>query len=73
MGVQVDETDDGATIHGGSTLGSGTIESHGDHRIAMSLAVAGLVADGETIVEDSETIAISYPGFERTLAALIDR
>ncbi|HHX94216.1 MAG TPA: 3-phosphoshikimate 1-carboxyvinyltransferase, partial [Clostridia bacterium] len=41
--------------------------SHGDHRIAMSLAIAGLVAEGETIIQDSGIIEISFPGFREKL------
>ncbi|MDI6816740.1 MAG: 3-phosphoshikimate 1-carboxyvinyltransferase [Actinomycetota bacterium] len=73
MGADIEELEDGMIISGPTPLKGARVNSHGDHRIAMSLAVAGLVADGETNVEDSEAIAISYPEFERTLAALIDR
>jgi 3-phosphoshikimate 1-carboxyvinyltransferase len=62
--VQVDETDDGATIHGGSTLGSGTIESHGDHRIAMAFAIAGQLSSGEVRVNDIANVATSFPDFD---------
>ena len=64
LGVQVDETDDGATIHGGSTLGSGTIESHGDHRIAMAFAIAGQLSSGEVRVNDIANVATSFPDFD---------
>ena len=47
-----------------------SVESGGDHRMAMALCVAGLVAEGETIVEDTECIRTSYPGFVETLNAL---
>jgi 3-phosphoshikimate 1-carboxyvinyltransferase len=43
------------------------MESFGDHRIAMAFAIAGLFADGETIIKDVECVATSYPGFEDTL------
>jgi 3-phosphoshikimate 1-carboxyvinyltransferase len=62
LGAVVDETPDGATIHGGSLHG-GTIESHGDHRIAMSFAVAGLVASGSVRINDCANVATSFPGF----------
>jgi 3-phosphoshikimate 1-carboxyvinyltransferase len=45
-------------------------QSHGDHRIAMALAVAGLVADGETVVEDVQCIDTSFPGFADVLRQL---
>ncbi len=68
LGVQVDETEDGATIHGGAVLGSGTIESHGDHRIAMAFAIAGQLTDGEVRINDVANVATSFPGFD-SLAA----
>jgi 3-phosphoshikimate 1-carboxyvinyltransferase len=71
MGADIEELEDGMIINGPTKLRGARVNSHGDHRIAMSLAVAGLVAEGETTVEDSEAIAISYPEFERTLAALV--
>ena len=64
LGVQVDETEDGATIHGGAALGSGTIESHGDHRIAMAFAIAGQLSTGEVRVNDIANVATSFPDFE---------
>ena len=64
LGVQVDETEDGATIHGGAVLGSGTIESHGDHRIAMAFAIAGQLTDGEVRIKDVANVATSFPGFD---------
>jgi len=63
LGIVVDETPDGATIHGG-TLGAGTIESHGDHRIAMAFAIAGQLAQGEVRIEDVANVATSFPGFD---------
>ncbi len=64
LGVQVDETEDGATIHGGATLGSGTIESHGDHRIAMAFAIAGQLSEGDVRINDIANVATSFPGFD---------
>ncbi|KTF36832.1 3-phosphoshikimate 1-carboxyvinyltransferase, partial [Xanthomonas vesicatoria] len=66
LGVQVDETPDGATIHGG-TIGGGVIESHGDHRIAMAFAIAGQCSTGTVQVNDIANVATSFPGFD-TLA-----
>ncbi len=71
MGVTVDEFKDGMTIHGGSKLKGATISSFGDHRIAMSFAIAGLFADGETVIEDTACIGTSYPGFEEALKLVI--
>ena len=49
-----------------------TVNSYGDHRIAMSMAVAGLCAEGETTVEGAEAAGVSYPGFWDTLASISD-
>jgi len=66
MGVDVREEPDGMRIHGGSLAGA-TVDSRGDHRIAMAFAVAGRAATGETVVEDAENVATSFPEFEATL------
>jgi 3-phosphoshikimate 1-carboxyvinyltransferase len=50
-------------------LQGAVVDSHGDHRLVMALAVAGLIAEGETVVQQAEAIADSFPGFETTLAA----
>jgi 3-phosphoshikimate 1-carboxyvinyltransferase len=62
LGVSIEETPDGAIIHGGR-VGAGAVESHLDHRIAMSFAVAGLVASGPVRVNDCRHVATSFPGF----------
>ena len=67
MGVQVSELQDGLEIHGPAPLHGARVPSFGDHRIAMAFAVAGLFADGETVVQDAECIRESYPGFEAVL------
>lgn len=67
MGVQVIELNDGLEIHGPAPLRGARLSSFGDHRIAMAFAVAGLFADGETIIQDSECVRESYPGFEKAL------
>src|SRR5690606_24076427 len=62
LGIRIDETPDGATIHGGSLQGStSVIASHGDHRIAMAFAVAAQVADGEVLIGDVANVATSFP------------
>lgn len=63
LGIQVDDVADGATIHGGR-IGAGTIDAHGDHRIAMAFAIAGQLASGEVRVEDVANVATSFPGFD---------
>ena len=67
MGAEIEELPDGMRIKGGSTFKGAVCDSHGDHRIAMSLAVAGLMAKGGTIIRDAECIDVSFPGFERLL------
>jgi 3-phosphoshikimate 1-carboxyvinyltransferase len=71
LGVQVETRPDGLVVHGGSPQGA-TLKSHGDHRIAMGAAVAGLGAEGETTVRGWPAVAISYPGFAADLAALLE-
>ncbi len=62
LGVSIDETPDGAVIEGGR-IGGGTVHSHGDHRIAMSFAVAAQIAGDEVRIEDVANVATSFPGF----------
>ncbi len=68
MGVTVIEYEDGMEIIGGAKLTGATITTYHDHRIAMAFAIAGMFAEGETIIEGSECINTSYPGFELDLA-----
>ena len=63
MGAKVEELEDGLVIEGGSKLSGAPIDSRGDHRIAMSFAVAGLAAKGETVIQDASCADISFPGF----------
>ena len=67
MGADVLATEDGMIIHGGKTLHGAKITTKSDHRIAMSFAIAGLNALGETTFDDGECVAISYPEFYTTL------
>ena len=70
MGAQIQETPDGFIVDGPTPLNGATVDSHGDHRLAMALAVAGLIADGETTIYNAHVTADSFPGFESTLRAL---
>lgn len=70
MGADVEEFDDGMRIVGGRPLNGVEIESHGDHRIAMAFAIAGLFAKGSTRINDTACIDTSYPGFESRLARI---
>ncbi|MCM2357521.1 MAG: 3-phosphoshikimate 1-carboxyvinyltransferase [Geobacteraceae bacterium] len=72
-GVAVVETEDGMEIEGGERLLGGSFESFGDHRIAMSMLVAGLAAEGEVAVSDVECIATSFPNFTELLARVAAR
>jgi 3-phosphoshikimate 1-carboxyvinyltransferase len=63
LGIRVAQTPDGAVIEGGALRGGGPIESRGDHRVAMSFAVAGLVASDAVTIVDSANVATSFPGF----------
>ena len=63
MGAVVEERPDGVSIHGPAALHGATVESHGDHRVAMALAVAALAASGPTTIEDADCVAVSYPNF----------
>ena len=63
LGIAVEETPDGATIHGGRLRG-GTVHAHGDHRIAMAFAVAAQCAEGEVRIDDVANVATSFPGFD---------
>ena len=67
MGCDITGTEDGMIIRGGKPLHGAVLDSHLDHRIAMSFAVAGLVADGETEITNADCVNISYPGFYRDL------
>ncbi|MEZ4768469.1 MAG: 3-phosphoshikimate 1-carboxyvinyltransferase [Caldilineales bacterium] len=70
LGAQIEERPDGFVVEGPTRLRSAPVNSHGDHRLAMALVVAGLAADGPVLVEDTGCIADSFPGFERMLASL---
>jgi 3-phosphoshikimate 1-carboxyvinyltransferase len=63
MGADITATDDGWVINGPRYLEGARVSSHGDHRVAMALAVAGLIADGRTEIDGAECVEISYPDF----------
>ena len=68
LGAEIAPTPDGFDIMGPTPLTGAAVDSQGDHRLGMTVAVAGLIARGETVVLTSERIADSFPGFEATLA-----
>ena len=67
LGVDVDETDDGMVIRGGGKLRGADVRSFGDHRIAMTMGIAGTIADGETTIDGADAADVSYPTFWGTL------
>lgn len=70
MGARINESKDGLVVGGPTPLHGAVLDSHDDHRIAMSCVIAGLVADGPTIVENIECVKKSYPGFMRDLQSI---
>lgn len=70
LGVVVEELKDGMNIFGGSTFHAGNFKSHGDHRIAMSLSIAALKADGPSVIEDVDCVSTSFPNFFKLLAGV---
>ncbi len=70
LGADIEELPDGMIVRGPTPLNGANCESHGDHRLAMTLGVAGLLARSETIVAGHECVAVSYPGFWEDLESL---
>lgn len=70
MGADIEELEDGMIIHSGAPLHGATVDSHLDHRIAMSLAIAALAADGQTVINGADCVRISYPTFYDDLRKL---
>lgn len=70
MGCDITAAEDGMIIHGGHELHGAVIDSHLDHRIAMSFAVAAMIADGETEIRDADCVKISYPDFYHDMEKL---
>ena len=73
MGAEVAEFEDGLDVPGGQTLHGATIDSGGDHRIAMAFSVAALRAEGETLIQGAESAAISFPEFFNLLDLVAER
>lgn len=70
MSARIEEHPDGVTIEGPTPLTGAQVSSHGDHRVAMALTVAGMLASGETILSGAEVIQESYPGFVAALRSM---
>lgn len=70
FGIDITETDDGLIIKGKTSLKGAVTESHNDHRIAMACAIAALAAEGQSTINGSDCVDISFPGFFKMLEAL---
>ncbi|MBE7118871.1 3-phosphoshikimate 1-carboxyvinyltransferase [Bacillus cereus] len=70
LGAKIEATPDGMIIYGKPSLKGNTVNSHGDHRIGMMLAIASCIIDGEVKIENSDAVAVSYPEFFEQLTAL---
>lgn len=73
LGAQITPTEDGLIIEGGGELHGNVVQSYGDHRLAMALAVAALTAEGTTEIMEAESVAVSYPTFWAHLDAVAQR
>ena len=72
LGAELEELPDGMVIYGGRPLLGTEVDSHFDHRLAMSLAVAGLIARGETIIHHAQVAQVSYPAFWRDMKQVLN-
>jgi 3-phosphoshikimate 1-carboxyvinyltransferase len=70
LGARIEPRPDGFIVEGPTPLRGSVVDSHGDHRLAMALAVAGLVAEGEVMIENAECVADSFPGFVGLMRSL---
>jgi 3-phosphoshikimate 1-carboxyvinyltransferase len=73
MGADVEEFEDGLDVPGGQTLHGATVDSGGDHRIAMAFSIAALRAEGETLIQGAESASISFPEFFELLEQIAER
>lgn len=72
MGAKITPTEDGMIIEGGAGLNGAEIKSFLDHRIAMAFSIAGLASQGETIIQESQCVDVSYPSFFSTLEEIVE-
>ncbi len=73
LGAKIEPLPDGMVIYGGRPLSGTEVDSHCDHRLAMSLAVAGLIAKGETTIKHAQAAQVSYPDFWQTLLSVTSK
>ena len=71
LNIAIEETPDGFVVQGGSSLQGGHCQSYGDHRVAMAIAIAGLTANSPTVIDDTDCIETSFPGFHGKLLELL--
>jgi 3-phosphoshikimate 1-carboxyvinyltransferase len=71
LGAEIEELPDGMVVYGGKGLSGAEVDSHLDHRLAMSLAIAGLMAKGETVINRAQVADISYPSFWSAFGSII--
>jgi 3-phosphoshikimate 1-carboxyvinyltransferase len=71
LNVAIEETPDGFVVQGRSSLRGGHCQSYGDHRVAMAMAIAGLTANSPTVIDDTDCIETSFPGFHGKLLELL--
>jgi 3-phosphoshikimate 1-carboxyvinyltransferase len=72
LGAKIEPLPDGMVIYGGDPLSGAQVDSHFDHRLVMSLAVAGLIAKGETTIKHAQMAQVSYPAFWQTLQQVLN-
>ena len=73
MGAEVEEFEDGLRVSASVKLRGAKINPHGDHRIAMAFTVAALLAEGQTEIEQSDCVAVSFPEFFELLNSVVER
>ncbi|MGI8897843.1 MAG: 3-phosphoshikimate 1-carboxyvinyltransferase [Pyrinomonadaceae bacterium] len=73
MGAEVEEFEDGLAVHGRAQLRGAMLDSYGDHRIAMTFAVAALTAEGDSEIAGAECVGVSFPDFFTVLESLVER
>ena len=73
LGAKIEDLPDGISIEGPKNLHGAECSSHYDHRLAMAIGIAGLVAKGKTVIQDAEAVEISYPGFWDDFDRLVNR
>ncbi|MGB5924483.1 MAG: 3-phosphoshikimate 1-carboxyvinyltransferase [Dehalococcoidia bacterium] len=72
LGAQIEPLPDGMVVYGGRRLSGTEVDSHFDHRLAMTLAIAGLIAKGETTIKHARAAQVSYPAFWQTLRQITE-